>query len=91
MKRWTSADWSMIILSSTIPLAVVGLIIMRIFTGPLNGILLSKTSNRTLSMIGVSLMTSSLVVFAYLQRYEYMYPVFGIGFGELSNITNKYT
>lgn len=33
MKQWDAADWGLIILASTIPITVIGLIIMRIITG----------------------------------------------------------
>ncbi len=65
MKRWTSADWSMIILSSTIPLAVVGLIIMRIFTGaPLSDNAAGVVDGIT-KVIGGGLIGILATVFAY--------------------------
>jgi uncharacterized protein YacL len=33
MKQWSAAEWSMIILSSTVPLSIIGLIVMRLMTG----------------------------------------------------------
>ncbi|XP_067942235.1 monocarboxylate transporter 12-B-like [Watersipora subatra] len=50
-------------------------------SAPLNGIILAKTSHRTLGLIAVSLMSLSLVAFAYLPKLEYMYPFFGVVFG----------
>jgi len=45
--------------------------------GPLAGTFLTKASTRTVSITGVVLMSSSLIVFAYLPSYEYMYVVYG--------------
>lgn len=44
--------------------------------------MIAKTTHRTLAISGVLLMTTSLFVFGYLPRYEYMFPVFGVGVGK---------
>ena len=46
------------------------------FPGPLNGIILARTSNRTLSMIGSCIMTVSLVGFAYSPNVECMFVAY---------------
>ena len=32
MKNWQPAEWAMIILAATVPISIMGIIIMRIFT-----------------------------------------------------------
>ena len=48
--------------------------------GPLNGMLLARTSTRFVSSLGVCLMTVSLVAFAYVP-VDYMYLAYGVGYG----------
>ena len=58
---------------------------MFMFLGPLNGLLLVKTSTRFVTGFGVCLMTVSLLAFAYVPSVEYMYLVLGVGYGKETN------
>ena len=56
--------------------------IPHLFAGPLNSLILAKTSNRFIACLGVSLMTASLCFFAYTPKIELMYLSYGIIYGK---------
>ena len=55
---------------------------MFLFTGPLNGFLLAKTSDRFVSFLGAILLVISHIAFAYSPRPIYMYLSYGVLYGK---------
>ncbi|XP_067942641.1 monocarboxylate transporter 9-like [Watersipora subatra] len=50
-------------------------------SGPFNGWLLARTSSRCVAMLGVGIMTLSLIAFAYVPCFECMYISYGVFYG----------
>ena len=58
------------------------MLLYYLFVAPINAIILAKTSHRFLGLLGVVTMSSCLIGLAYVPSIEYMYPVYGVGYGK---------
>jgi uncharacterized membrane protein len=57
MKKWEASDWCLVILASTIPLAIIILPIMRAITGQTLSDNASSVMNNLMTGIGVGILT----------------------------------
>ena len=61
--------------------AILNIVTVNVL-GPMNGLLMARTSNRFVAGIGAVLLVISHVAFAYSPEVSYMYASYGVVYGK---------